>query len=87
MCVFNLCIYCPSYPPPPPSTAHSFPVESMVIRPEDGRVLSHVNANHLLDTNPSTILESLMCVCVSGCVCVLGVSDGKVCDVVQICFL
>lgn len=38
----------------------SFPVESMVIRPEDGKVLSHINANKLLDTSASSVLESIM---------------------------
>ena len=41
----------------------SFPVESMVIRPEDGKVLSHVNANNLLDSTSVTLLETIMYVC------------------------
>jgi hypothetical protein len=32
----------------------------MVIRPEDGKVLSHINANKLLDTSASSILESII---------------------------
>jgi hypothetical protein len=40
--------------------SYSFPVESMVIRPEDGKVLSHINANKLLDTSASSILESII---------------------------
>lgn len=38
----------------------SFPVESMVIRPQDGKVLSHINANKLLDSASGTVLESIM---------------------------
>ena len=42
-------------------TNNRFPVQSMVVRPEDGVVLSQLNANELLDHGADAgIIESLM---------------------------
>ena len=42
-------------------THNRFPVQSMVVRPEDGVVLSQLNANELLDHGADAgIIESLM---------------------------
>ena len=41
--------------------SYSFPVESMVVRPSDGTVLSHINANDLLAMgDASNFIESIM---------------------------
>jgi hypothetical protein len=41
--------------------SYGFPVESMVIRPTDGAVLSHINANALLDLgSEANILDMIM---------------------------
>ena len=41
--------------------SYHFPVESMVVRPSDGEVLNHINANNLLDISANAgLIQSFL---------------------------